>query len=193
MKCQQSKQITSIIAYVANYVFWLFNFFCLLLMNCLCGMVDWWNTFSLISSWDRCQRSSPLQISDTPQAGFEPVQNLSSGFVEWSCTVVITTTPRRLIKPGGSHCGHYMSSSAETSFSATKTFTTRHNENEISFSLNSKGLPERPHAVFSLIRTISHIQIRIYHTISRISRGDVYPILFFSHYNGVPIPVVRGR
>ena len=26
--------------------------------------------------------------------GFEPVQNLSSGFVEWSCAVGITTTPR---------------------------------------------------------------------------------------------------
>ena len=26
------------------------------------------------------------------QAGFEPAQNLSSGLVEWSCAVVITTT-----------------------------------------------------------------------------------------------------
>ena len=30
-----------------------------------------------------------------PRAGFEPAQNLSSGLVEWSCAVVITTTPRR--------------------------------------------------------------------------------------------------
>ena len=31
----------------------------------------------------------------TPRAEFEPAQNLSSGFVEWSCAVVITTIPRR--------------------------------------------------------------------------------------------------
>ena len=39
------------------------------------------------------QRSSPLQISDMPRRGFEPAQNLSPGLVEWSCAVVITTTP----------------------------------------------------------------------------------------------------
>ena len=33
--------------------------------------------------------------SPTRWAGFEPAQNLSSGLVEWSCAVVITTTPRR--------------------------------------------------------------------------------------------------
>ena len=44
--------------------------------------------FSLISSRDHCQRSSPSWISDTPRAGFEPAQNLSSGLVEWSCAVV---------------------------------------------------------------------------------------------------------
>ena len=38
--------------------------------------------FSLISSWDHCQRYSPSQISDMLQAGFEPAQNLSSGLVE---------------------------------------------------------------------------------------------------------------
>ena len=63
-------------------------------MNCFCGMVDGRKTFSLISSQDHCQRSSPSRISDTPRAGFEPAQNLSSGFVEWSCAVVITTTPQ---------------------------------------------------------------------------------------------------
>ena len=47
-------------------------------------MVDQQKMFSLISSWDHCQRSSPLKISDTLWAGFEPVQNLSSGLVEWS-------------------------------------------------------------------------------------------------------------
>ena len=34
------------------------------------------------------------RISDTPRAGFKPAQNLSSGFDESSCAVVITTTPR---------------------------------------------------------------------------------------------------
>ena len=63
----------------------------------------WWTVFvvwltderrSLISSRDHCQRSSPSRISDMPRSGSEPVQNLSSGFDEWSCAVVITTTPR---------------------------------------------------------------------------------------------------
>ena len=39
--------------------------------------------------WD-----SPSQISDTPQPRFEPAQNLSSDIVEWSCAVVIATTPQ---------------------------------------------------------------------------------------------------
>ena len=66
----------------------------MMMVNCFCGMVDRWKAFSLISSRDHCQRSSPPRISDTPRAGFEHVQNLSSGLVEWSCAVVITTTPR---------------------------------------------------------------------------------------------------
>ena len=65
-----------------------------MVMNCFCGMVDQQKEFSLISSRDHCQGSSPSQISDTPPAGFEPAQNLSSGLVEWSCAIVITTTPR---------------------------------------------------------------------------------------------------
>ena len=51
--------------------------------------------FSLISSRDHFRRSSPLRISDTLHAGFEPEQNLSSDFTESSCAVGITTTPRR--------------------------------------------------------------------------------------------------
>ena len=61
-------------------------------MNCFCGMVDRRKAFSLISSLDHCQRSSPSRISNTLRAGFQPAQNLSSGFVEGSCAVVITTT-----------------------------------------------------------------------------------------------------
>ena len=39
-------------------------------VNCFCGMVVRRKAFSLISSWDDCQRSSPLRISDTLRAGF---------------------------------------------------------------------------------------------------------------------------
>ena len=53
-----------------------------LMMNCFCGMVDQQRVFSLISSWDYCERSSPSRIFSMTQAGFEPVQNLSSDFVE---------------------------------------------------------------------------------------------------------------
>ena len=65
----------------------------MMMMNCICGMFDRQKMFSLISSWNHCQKSSSSRISDMLQAGFEPAQNLSSGFVEWSCAVVITTTP----------------------------------------------------------------------------------------------------
>ena len=65
----------------------------MMMMNCFCGMVDQRKASSFISRWYHCQRSSPSRISETPRAGFEPAQ--SSGFVEWSCALVITTTPRR--------------------------------------------------------------------------------------------------
>ena len=67
----------------------------MMMMNCFCGMVDQRKANGLISSRDYCQRSSPLQIFNTPRAGFEPAQNLSSALVERSCAVVITTTLRR--------------------------------------------------------------------------------------------------
>ena len=59
-----------------------------------CGMVGRRKVFSLIFSRDHCQRSSPSGISDTPRAGFEPAQSLSSVLVEWCCAVVIAATPR---------------------------------------------------------------------------------------------------
>ena len=52
-----------------------------MMMNYFCGMVDQRKALSLISCWDHCQRSSPLQISNKSQAGFEPAQNLSSAFL----------------------------------------------------------------------------------------------------------------
>ena len=60
-----------------------------------CGIGDRWKTFSLISSRDHCQSFSPSQIFDTRRAGLESALNLSSGFVELSCTIIITTTTRR--------------------------------------------------------------------------------------------------
>ena len=60
----------------------LMMFIMMMMMNCSCGMVDWRKVFSLISSRDHCQRSSPSRISDTLRAGFEPAQNLSSGLLE---------------------------------------------------------------------------------------------------------------
>ena len=60
-------------------------------------MVEGRRTFSVISGWNHCQRSSsPSGTYNTLRAGFEPTQSLNSGFVKWSCAVVITTTPRRL-------------------------------------------------------------------------------------------------
>ena len=53
-----------------------------MMRNCFCGMVDRQKAFGLISSRDHCQRFSPSRISDTPRAGFEPAQNLCSGFAE---------------------------------------------------------------------------------------------------------------
>ena len=51
----------------------------MMMMTCFCSMVDLRKAFSLISSRDQCQRSSPSRISDTPLTGFEPPQNVSSG------------------------------------------------------------------------------------------------------------------
>ena len=69
-----------------------------MMTHCFCGMVDRRKAFSLISSRDHCQKSPPSRISETPRAGFEPAQSLSSGLVEWSCAVMITTTPRRHVQ-----------------------------------------------------------------------------------------------
>ena len=66
----------------------------MMMINYFCVMVDRQKTLSLISSWDHSERFSPLQISDTLRAKFDPAQNLDSDFIKWSCTVVITTAPR---------------------------------------------------------------------------------------------------
>ena len=60
------------------------------MINCFCDMVDQWKAFSLISIQDHCERSFPSRISNTPQAGFEPAQDLSSDLSEWGFALVIT-------------------------------------------------------------------------------------------------------
>ena len=65
----------------------------MMMMICFCDMVEQRKAFSLISGGGNCQRSSPSRSSNTPRTGFEPVQSMSSGLVERSYTVVITTTP----------------------------------------------------------------------------------------------------
>ena len=67
----------------------------MMMMNGFCGMVHRRKAFSLILSRNHFQISSPSRISYTARAGFEPAKNLSSGFVEWTYAVVITTTPKR--------------------------------------------------------------------------------------------------
>ena len=73
-------------------------------MNCFCRMVDWWKVFSLTSGCNHYQRFSPLLISDTLWAGFEPVPDPSPGFPEWSCAVVVTTIPRHQKTWCHNHC-----------------------------------------------------------------------------------------
>ena len=49
------------------------------MMNCFRGMIDRRKVLTLIASRDHCQRPS-ARISDILRAGFEPAQNMSSGF-----------------------------------------------------------------------------------------------------------------
>ena len=64
------------------------------MMNCFCRMVDQQKVLSFSSTQVHCQRFSSLQMSHMLQAVFEPVQNLSSDFIEKSCAVVIITKPK---------------------------------------------------------------------------------------------------
>ena len=77
------------------------HIFCLQTTHCWWW---WWIVFVVWLTDERCLALFPAgtivrdphhRESPTRRAGFEPAQNLSSGLVEWSCAVVITTTPRR--------------------------------------------------------------------------------------------------
>ena len=65
----------------------------MMMMNCFCRMVVRRKVCILICSRDQCQRFSLWQMTDILGARFEPAQNMSSGFTEWSIVVVITTKP----------------------------------------------------------------------------------------------------
>ena len=78
--------------------------FLIIIGNVLCDYNElflWYGNrrkaYSLISSRDHCQRSLSSLICGIPRAGFEPTQNLSSGLVEWSWAVVITTMLLKLV------------------------------------------------------------------------------------------------
>ena len=43
----------------------------MMMMNCFCGMVDQRKAFSLISSQDHCQRSSPSESPTRREQGFK--------------------------------------------------------------------------------------------------------------------------
>ena len=59
----------------------------------------WWIWWIIFIAWLTGERRL---ISDTPRAGFEPAQNLSLNFLEWSRAVVITTPPQRWNNIGSS-------------------------------------------------------------------------------------------
>ena len=94
-KCLNLELLTNLVRFSSVTIFelnpWNCSMTMKMIMNCFCGMVDQRTSLSLISSRNHFQRSSPLQISDTPRVRFEPVKNLSSDFVECSCGVVKTT------------------------------------------------------------------------------------------------------
>ena len=52
-------------------------------------MIDRQKLSGILCSRDHCRRFSPLQASGTQQAEFEPAQNLSLGYSEWSCAIRI--------------------------------------------------------------------------------------------------------
>ena len=50
------------------------------MVSCFCGIVDRRKAFSIISSQDHCQRSSPSRISDTTRIS-DPAKKAKSFFV----------------------------------------------------------------------------------------------------------------
>ena len=63
-----------------------------LMLNCCCKIVDRRKTLSFAISRNDCKGISLSQTSDTMRAVVELVQGLSSGFIEGSCALVVSTT-----------------------------------------------------------------------------------------------------
>ena len=69
-----------------------------MMVNCFCGMADRRKAFSLISSREHCQRSSPSRILNTPRAGWKYTcrnihwfyQHYQSGKVIFQVAVLMT-------------------------------------------------------------------------------------------------------
>ena len=75
-----------------------------MMMNCFYGIVDQPKEFSLISSRDHCQRSSPSRISDTPRfyTSFCSFQNFHKrlSFLLKSCKVLFRDFDRDFFGSG---------------------------------------------------------------------------------------------
>ena len=113
------KSLTSLNRWFINFVeedIWSFSFFSV--SRCLVWFEASLSIFFyfFISIFIFCEINNLTLVADdelmmTPRAGFEPAQNLSSGFVERSYAVVITTTPRRWQE--GKRCRGYLFMSSE--------------------------------------------------------------------------------
>ena len=62
----------------------------LVMMSYFCKLVDRQKALNSISIRDHYHRFSPSQISEMPQVGLEPAQNLSLVLVEGICAVVMS-------------------------------------------------------------------------------------------------------
>ena len=57
------KYIYNMYIYIYVYIYiYIIYIYMMMMMNCFCGMVDRRKAYSLISSWDHCQSSSPSRI-----------------------------------------------------------------------------------------------------------------------------------
>ena len=69
----------------------------MMMMKCSCGIAHWGKGFSLISNRNHVKdphhRETLTRLEKICRT-CEHAQSLSSGFVEWNCAVVITTTRR---------------------------------------------------------------------------------------------------
>ena len=70
----------------------------MLTINCFCLLVELRKTLRFVASQDHSQRFSQMQISDTPRAWLETLQNPIPSFVDWIYAAVITTVSKKAKK-----------------------------------------------------------------------------------------------